>query len=83
MRGECNEEPPWEERCRNVRSGVAETSVSLWEVGSGARKGFLDRATQVLWAGVVSGCLSPGQEKAGLCVPSSECKQSIVSKSRV
>lgn len=51
---ECNEEPQWEERCGNLRSGVAETSVSLWEVLSGAQDGFLDRATQELWAGVVS-----------------------------
>lgn len=54
----CNEEPWWGEGCGNLGSGVAETSMSLWGVLSGARNGFLDGAT------LGSGLQSPWREKA-------------------
>lgn len=63
--GVCHEEPQWEEGCGELGNGVAETSVNLWEVLSGALKGFLDGATQVLWAGEVSECQSPWRKKQG------------------
>lgn len=47
----------WEWSCRDKREPV--------EVLSGALKGFLDGATQVLWAGEVSECQSPWRKKQG------------------